>query len=114
MVISVEMWVLYNHGSLNCSKLLLSRLDADLQSASQLMRTRKVMRCVLCKGRQVIHFELLATGQTASVDLYSQELKPMQQALQEKEPTFSKRKGVYFIHVNAILHVLMVVTDVIR
>ncbi|XP_076057162.1 histone-lysine N-methyltransferase SETMAR-like [Oratosquilla oratoria] len=47
-------------------------------------------------------------------DLYSQELKRVQQALRQKEPALVNRKGVLFLHDNARPDVTRVVRDTIQ
>ncbi|GFW46741.1 histone-lysine N-methyltransferase SETMAR [Trichonephila clavipes] len=49
------------------------------------MRPRKIMLCVWWTCRQVVHYELLPTGQTVPVDLHSQQLERVQLALHQKE-----------------------------
>ncbi|GFY50320.1 histone-lysine N-methyltransferase SETMAR [Trichonephila inaurata madagascariensis] len=49
------------------------------------MHPRKIMLCVWWTCHQVVHYELLPTGQTAIADLFSQQLERIQQALHQKE-----------------------------
>ncbi|GFY45936.1 uncharacterized protein TNIN_212181 [Trichonephila inaurata madagascariensis] len=56
------------------------------------------MLCVWWTCRQVVHYELLPTGQTVIADLYSQQLEHVQQALHQKEPALVNRKGVLILH----------------
>ncbi|KAF2345186.1 Transposase type 1, partial [Trinorchestia longiramus] len=65
-------------------------------------------------GRQVVHYVLLPTGQTVTGDLYSQQLKRVQQTLRQKEPALVNRKGVHFLHDNSRPHVARVVRDTIQ
>ena len=65
-------------------------------------------------GRQILHYELLPTGQTITGDLYSQQLERVQQALRQKKPELLNRKGVLFLHDNARPHVARVVRDTIQ
>ncbi|GFW98500.1 histone-lysine N-methyltransferase SETMAR [Trichonephila clavipes] len=78
------------------------------------MYPSKVMLCVWWTCRQVVHYELLPTGQTVTVDLYSQQLERIQQALHQKEPTLVNRKGVLLLHDNARLHVVRVARNTIQ
>ncbi|XP_076052673.1 histone-lysine N-methyltransferase SETMAR-like [Oratosquilla oratoria] len=63
---------------------------------------------------QVVHYELLPTGQMVTGDLYSQQLKLVQQAFRQKEPALVNRKGVLFLHDNARPHLARVVRDTIQ
>ncbi|GFX01494.1 histone-lysine N-methyltransferase SETMAR [Trichonephila clavipes] len=66
------------------------------------------MLCVWWTCRKVVHYELLLTGQTVTADLYSQQMKHVQQALHQKEPSLVNRKGVLLLHDNAKPHVARV------
>ena len=52
--------------------------------------------------------------QAITVDLYSQQLERVQQALRLKELVLVNRKGVLFLHDNARPHVARVVRDTIQ
>lgn len=57
-------------------------------------------------GGLVVHYELLPMGKTITADLYSLQLKPVQQALKQKEPALVNHKGVLFLQDNARLHLV--------
>ncbi|XP_076053689.1 histone-lysine N-methyltransferase SETMAR-like [Oratosquilla oratoria] len=109
---SDEKWVLYE--TPKRSRHWLSPQGAAPHTARPPMHSRKIMLCVWWTGRQVVHYELLPTGQTVTGDLYSQQLKRVQQALSQKEPALVNRKGVLFLHDNAKPHVARVVRDTIQ
>ncbi|XP_076045797.1 histone-lysine N-methyltransferase SETMAR-like [Oratosquilla oratoria] len=92
----------------------LSPQDAVPHTARPPMHPRKIMLCVWWTGRQVVHYELLPTGQTATGGLYLQQLKRVQQALCQKEPTLVNGKGVLFLPDNARPHFVRVVRDTIQ
>ncbi|GFX93925.1 histone-lysine N-methyltransferase SETMAR [Trichonephila clavipes] len=78
------------------------------------MHPRKTMLCVWWTCRQVVHYELLLTGQTVTEDLYSQQLERVQQAMHQKEPALVNRKGVLVLYDNARLHVTRVARNTIQ
>lgn len=109
---SDEKWVLYD--TPKRSKHWLSPQDTVPHTTRPPMHPRKIMLCVWWTSRQVVHYELLPTGQTVTADLYSQQLERVQQALQQKEPALVNRKGVLFLHDNARPHVARVARETIR
>ncbi|XP_076036844.1 histone-lysine N-methyltransferase SETMAR-like [Oratosquilla oratoria] len=80
--------------SLTCGELarrfVSDETDAVPRTARPPMHPRKIMLCVWGTGRQVVHYELLPTGQMVTGDLYSQQLIRVQQALHHKEPALHK------------------------
>ncbi|XP_076063419.1 histone-lysine N-methyltransferase SETMAR-like [Oratosquilla oratoria] len=80
---SDEKWVLYE--TPKRSRHWLSPQDAVPHTTRPPMYPRKIMLYVWWTGRQVVHYELLPTGQTVTGDLYSQQLKRVQQALSQKK-----------------------------
>ncbi|KAF2344325.1 Transposase type 1 [Trinorchestia longiramus] len=109
---SDEKWVLYE--TPKRSKHWLSPQDVVPHTARLPMHPRKIMLCVWWTGRQVVHYELLPTGQTVAGDLYSHQLERVQRELSQKEPALTKRKGVLFLHDNARPRVAPVVRDTIQ
>ncbi|GFW38196.1 histone-lysine N-methyltransferase SETMAR [Trichonephila clavipes] len=87
---SDEKWVLFD--TPKRSKHWLSPQDIVLHCSRPLMHPRKIMLCVWWTCRQMVHYELLPTGQTVTADLYSQQLEYIQQALHQKEPALVNRK----------------------
>src|SRR5215813_6280414 len=81
---SDEKWVLYD--TPKRSKHWLPPQDTVPDSSRPPMHPHKIMLCVWWTSRQVVHYELLRMGQTVTVDLNSQQLERVQQALQQKEP----------------------------
>ncbi|GFW25953.1 histone-lysine N-methyltransferase SETMAR [Trichonephila clavipes] len=67
------------------------------------MNLRKIMLCIWWTGHQVVHYELLPTGQTVTEDWYSQQFECVQQT--QKEPALVNRKGVPLLHDNARPHI---------
>ncbi|GFU87001.1 histone-lysine N-methyltransferase SETMAR [Trichonephila clavipes] len=96
------------------SKHWLSPQNTVLHSARPPMHPRKIMLCVWWTCRQVVHYELLPTGQTVTVDLYSQQFERVQQALHQKDPALNNRKGVLLLHDNARSHVVRVARNTIQ
>ncbi|GFY53729.1 histone-lysine N-methyltransferase SETMAR [Trichonephila inaurata madagascariensis] len=90
---SDEKWVLYD--TLERSKHWLSPQDTVPHSARPPMHPRKIMLCVWWTCRQVVHYELLPTGQTVTANLYSQQLERVQQALHPNETALVNRKGAW-------------------
>ena len=78
------------------------------------MHPCKIMLCVWWTGCQVVHYELLPTGQMITGDLYLQQLEQVQQALCQKKPALVNRYGVLFLHDNTRPHVAQVVRDTIQ
>ena len=76
--------------------------------------TSDVKKTCWWTGLQMVHYELLPTGQTITGDLYSQQLEHAQQALRQKEPSLVNRKGILFFHGNTRPHVVRVVRDTIQ
>ncbi|GFW16292.1 histone-lysine N-methyltransferase SETMAR [Trichonephila clavipes] len=109
---SDEKWVLYD--TPKRSKHRLSPQDTVPHSARPPMYPRKIMLCVWWTCRQGVHYELLPTGQTVTVDLYSQQLERVQQALYQKDPALDNRKGVLLLHDNARSHVTRVARNTIQ
>ncbi|GFT41604.1 histone-lysine N-methyltransferase SETMAR [Trichonephila clavipes] len=72
------------------------------------------MLCVWWICRQVVHYELLPTGQTVTADLYSQQLERVQWALHQKEPALVNRKGVLLLYDNARPHVARMARNAIQ
>ena len=109
---SDEKWVLYD--TPKRSKHWLSSQDTVPHTARPPMHPRKIMLCIWWTSRQVVHYELLPTGQTVTAVLYSQQLERVQQALQQKEPALVNRKGVLFLHDNARPHIARLARDTIQ
>ena len=87
---SDEKWVLYD--TPKRSKHWLSSQDTVPHTARPPMHPRKIMLCIWWTSRQVVHYELLPTGQMVTALLYSQQLERVQQALRQKEPALVNRK----------------------
>ena len=66
---SDEKWVLYD--TPKRSKHWLSSQDTVPHTARPPMHPRKIMLCIWWTSRQVVHYELLPTGQTVTAVLYS-------------------------------------------
>ena len=109
---SDEKWVLYD--TPKRSKHWLSSQDTVPHTARPPMHPRKIMLCIWWTSRQVVHYELLPTGQTVTAVLYSQQLERVQQALQQKEPALVNRKVVLFLHDNARPHIARLARDTIQ
>ncbi|GFU05274.1 transposase [Trichonephila clavipes] len=92
----------------------LSPQDTVPHSARPPMHPRKIMLCVWRTYRQVVHYELLPTGQTVTTDLYSQQLEHVQQALHQKEIALVNRKGVQLFPYNTRPHVARVARNTIQ
>lgn len=61
----------------------------------------------------MVHYEFIPTGQN-TLDLYSQQLARVQQALKQNEPDIFKHMGVLFLHDNAKHRVVWVAKDTTR
>ncbi|GFU42684.1 histone-lysine N-methyltransferase SETMAR [Trichonephila clavipes] len=109
---SDEKWVLYD--TPKRFKQWLSPQDTVPHSSIPPMHTRKIMLCVWWTCRQVVHYELLPTGQTVTADLYSQQSERVQRVLHQKEPALVNRKSVLLLHDNARPHVARVGRNTIQ
>ncbi|GFU33018.1 histone-lysine N-methyltransferase SETMAR [Trichonephila clavipes] len=112
MLTSDGKWVLYD--TPKSSKHWLSHQDIVPHSARPSMHPLKIMLCVWWTCRQVAHYELLPTGQAINVDMYSQQLERVQQALHPKEPALVNRKSVLLLHDNARPHAARVARNMIQ
>lgn len=71
----------------------------------------KFMICISWTSGKLVHYELLQTGQTITVDLYSKYLERVQQALKQKDPALVKRQGVLFRNVNVNHKVVLILNE---
>ena len=84
-------WVLYD--TLKRARHWLSQQDPVPHTRRPPLTPRKIILCICCTRRQVVHYELLLPGQTMTADLYSQQLERVQQILQQNAPALVNRKG---------------------
>ncbi|GFY17130.1 histone-lysine N-methyltransferase SETMAR [Trichonephila clavipes] len=105
---SDEKWVLYD-----TPKRSKHRLSPVPHSARPPLHPRKIMLCVWWTC-QVVHYEMLPTGQMVTAHLYSQQLERVQQALHQKEQALVNRKSVLLLHDNVRLHVARVARNSIQ
>ena len=69
------------------------------------LHSQKVLLCVWWTAAEIVHSEFLDVGQTITADIYSEQLKRVQDELLKKQPLLAKRKGVVFLQDNARPHV---------
>lgn len=72
---------------------------------------KKVMLCVWWNTRGLVYFEVLDAGQTVNSELYSEQLKHVNQALHLKGANTSKTK---FLHDNARPHIAKITQQKIK
>ena len=70
---------------------------------------RKVLLCVWWDQKGVLHYELLPRNQTITAEVYCQQLRRLEKAIQEKRPGMD----VILLHDNARPHVARVTKQVI-
>ncbi|XP_025155140.1 histone-lysine N-methyltransferase SETMAR-like [Harpegnathos saltator] len=64
--------------------------------------------------KRIIHYELLPSGQSLNSDLHCQQLTRLKQAIDEKRPELSNRKGVVFHQDNARLYTSLTTRQKLR
>lgn len=70
------------------------------------LHQNKIMLCIWWDQLGVVHYELLASGQTVDGPLYRQQLNRLSQALRDKRPQYAERhEKVILLHDNARPHI---------
>ena len=112
MVTGDEKWVTYEN---NRQKRLWSKRGEPTQTiAKPGLTAKKVIMCVWWGWKGIIDYELLPLGQSLNSNLYCQQLIRLKQAIDEKQPEKSNRKGVVFHQDNAKHHTSLTMRQKLR
>lgn len=103
LVTGDEKWVLYVN--VTHKRQWLNPEDHPLPDAKADLHPKKVMLSIWWDLKGVIYFELLDNDTTITAEVYSYQLMQVQEALEEKRPALTNRKGVILLHDNARPHV---------
>ncbi|KAK6742508.1 hypothetical protein RB195_010025 [Necator americanus] len=66
---------------------------------------KRVLLCVLWDYKEIIHYELLPSGQAVNSDLYRQQMIRLKQAIDRKRPELALRKLLCSIKVTQAAHI---------
>ena len=101
-----EKWVVYNNIK---RKRSWSRPGEPTQTTSKAdIHQKKVLLSVWWDYKGIIYFELLPPNRTINSDVYIEQLTKLNNAVEEKRPELTNRKGVVFHHDNARPHTSLV------
>ena len=102
-----EKWVVYNNIKW---KRLWSRLRKPAQITSKAgIHQKKVLLSVWWDYKGIVYFELLPPNRTINDSVvYIEQLTKLNNAVEEKRPELTNRKGVVFHHSNARPHTSLV------
>lgn len=98
-----EKWVCY--ANVRRRKQWLRPGQKPLPDVKSEVHPRKIMLCIWWDMKGVICFELMDINQTITAEVYSQQLRWLQDVLYEKRPDLADRKDVILLHDNARPHV---------
>lgn len=90
-------------------------LSPDKQATPRVkqdLHPRKMMLCVWWDWVEIIHYELLEWNQTVDTELYVQQMKRLNTAIQEKRP--NRQHGVLLLHDNARPHIANMTKETIQ
>ena len=74
----------------------------------------KVMLCLRCDLKGIVHHELLPVGQTIGSQVYCGQQEWLRKAVERKQPELNNRKGVVFHHENARPHTSLMTRQKLR
>nr|KAF6281895.1 hypothetical protein mPipKuh1_010196 [Pipistrellus kuhlii] len=101
-----EKWVVYNNIK---RKRSWSRPGEPTQATSKAdIHQKKVLLSVWWDYKGIVYFELLPPNRTINSDVYIEQLTKLNNAVEEKRPELTNRKGVVFHHDNARPHTSLV------
>ena len=101
-----EKWIVYNNVNRKRSWVM---QDEPAQTTSKAeIHQKKIMLSVWWDYKGILYFELMPQNQTINSNVYVQQLAKLNDAIQEKRPVLSNRKGVVFHHDNAKPHTSLV------
>jgi len=101
-----EKWVVYNNIR---RKRSWSRPGEPTQTTSKAdLHQKKVLLSVWWDYKGIVYFELLPPNRTINSDVYIEQLTKLNNAVEEKRPELTNRKGVVFHHDNAKSHTSLV------
>ncbi|XP_072756194.1 histone-lysine N-methyltransferase SETMAR-like [Anoplolepis gracilipes] len=107
-----EKWVTYENKS---RKRSWSNRGEPAQTIAKPGSTaKKILLCIWWDWKEIIHYELLPSGQTRNSDLYCQQLTRLKQAIDLKRPELANRKGVVFHQDNARPHTSLTTRQKLR
>ncbi|KAJ0178580.1 hypothetical protein K1T71_005355 [Dendrolimus kikuchii] len=107
-----EKWITYDK---NVRKRSWSKAGHASQTVAKPELTRnKVMLCVWCDWKDIIHYELLPPGRTIDSELYCEQLMRLQLKVERKRPELINRRGVVFHHDNARSHTSLATQQKLR
>ena len=78
------------------------------QTTSKAIHQKKVLLSVWWDYKRIFYFELLPPNRTINSVVYIQQLTKLNNAIEEKRPELTNRKGVVFHHSNARPHTSLV------
>ncbi|CAK9832788.1 Histone-lysine N-methyltransferase SETMAR [Anthophora retusa] len=106
LIIGDEKWIVYNNVNRKRSWVM---QDEPAQTTSKAeIHLKKIMLSVWWDYKETLYFELMPQNQTINSNVYVQQLAKLNDAIQEKRPVLSNRKGVVFHHDNAKPHTSLV------
>ncbi|CAK9803068.1 Histone-lysine N-methyltransferase SETMAR [Anthophora quadrimaculata] len=101
-----EKWIVYNNVNQKRSWVM---KDEPVQATSKAeIHQKKIMLSVWWDYKGILYFELIPQNQTINSNVYVQQLAKLSDAIQEKRPALSNRKGVVFHHDNAKPHTSLI------
>ena len=101
-----EKWVVYNNIKWKRSW---SRPREPVQTTSKAgIHQKKILLSVWWDYKGIVYFELLPPNRTINSVVYIEQLTKLNNAVEEKRPKLTNRKGVVFHHDNARLHTFLV------
>ncbi|GFT65217.1 histone-lysine N-methyltransferase SETMAR [Trichonephila clavipes] len=101
-----EKWVVYNNIKW---KILWSRPGEPTQTTSKAdIHQKKVLLSVWWDYKGFVYFELLPPNRTINSDVYIEQITKINNAVEEKRPELTNRKGDVFHHDNARTHTSLV------
>ncbi|GFX27074.1 histone-lysine N-methyltransferase SETMAR [Trichonephila clavipes] len=100
-----EKWVVYNNIK---RKRSWSRPSEPTQTSKADIHQKKVLLSVWWNYKGIVYFELLPPNRTINSDVYIEQLTKLNNAVEEKRPELTNRKGVVVHHDNARSHTSLV------
>nr|BAO79476.1 transposase [Amegilla dulcifera]BAO79481.1 transposase [Amegilla dulcifera]BAO79484.1 transposase [Amegilla dulcifera] len=99
LITADEKWIVYNNVNRKRSWVM---QDEPVQTTSRAeIHQKKIMLSVWRDYKGILYFELMPQNQTINSNVHVQQLAKLNDAIQEKRPILSNRKGVVFHHDNA-------------
>lgn len=106
LVTGDEKWIVYNNVTRKRSWV---KQDKPAQTVSKAeIHQKKIMLSVWWDHKGILYFELMPQNQTINSNVYVEQLEKLKDAIEEKRPALSNRKGVVFHHDNARPHTSLV------